>query len=223
MWSSVFRLLTCPLCVTPAAWTMMYFFNQFGFQSGGILGALTLGLVVKELWRRSCPRPLALQVHLLLLCRQAVSQLPRAAAERLHGKAVLLHTVLFMHIVVAQHQLRACWHLMVQDGVRTTLSMHSRRLLMPYCRTGSRTRTSGRHRLPCAGRGCTCSCRCCSASSGLASTSRQKAARPLRTPVPSSSQVHTTSIWLWSHLLLTLVRLTGATGISSGPRGCVHL
>jgi hypothetical protein len=47
-----------------AAWTMMYFFNQFGFQSGGILAALTLGLAVKELWRRSCPRLLALQVEM---------------------------------------------------------------------------------------------------------------------------------------------------------------
>lgn len=47
-----------------AAWAMMYFFTQFGFQSGGILAALTLGLCVKELWRRSRPRCLALQVGL---------------------------------------------------------------------------------------------------------------------------------------------------------------
>jgi hypothetical protein len=44
------------------AWASMYFFTRFGFQSGGILAALTLGLVVKELWRRSCPRCLASQV-----------------------------------------------------------------------------------------------------------------------------------------------------------------
>ena len=46
-----------------AAWASMYFFTRFGFQSGGILAALTLGLGIKELWRRSCPRCLASQVR----------------------------------------------------------------------------------------------------------------------------------------------------------------
>jgi hypothetical protein len=51
-----------PVVFTIAAWAMMFFFTQFGFQSGGILAALTLGLGIKELWRRSCPRCLASQV-----------------------------------------------------------------------------------------------------------------------------------------------------------------
>ncbi len=45
---------------------MMYFFNQYGFQSGGIIASLTLGLSVKELWRSRLPPYLALKVIYLL-------------------------------------------------------------------------------------------------------------------------------------------------------------
>ncbi len=46
----------------PAALSMKYFFDQYDFESGGALAALTLGLTVKELWRRQWPRFLARQV-----------------------------------------------------------------------------------------------------------------------------------------------------------------
>ena len=38
---------------------MKYFFDKYQFTSGGALGSLTLGLVVKELWRRRLPSLLA--------------------------------------------------------------------------------------------------------------------------------------------------------------------
>ena len=41
---------------------MKFFFDKYEFTSGGALGSLTLGLVVKELWRRRLPGPLASQV-----------------------------------------------------------------------------------------------------------------------------------------------------------------
>ena len=34
---------------------MKYFFDHFSFTSGGALGSLTLGLLVKELWKRGWP------------------------------------------------------------------------------------------------------------------------------------------------------------------------
>ena len=41
---------------------MKFFFDKYEFTSGGALGSLTLGLVVKELWRRRLPGLLASQV-----------------------------------------------------------------------------------------------------------------------------------------------------------------
>lgn len=41
---------------------MKYFFDKYQFTSGGALGSLTLGLVVKELWRRRLPGLLASKV-----------------------------------------------------------------------------------------------------------------------------------------------------------------
>lgn len=41
---------------------MKYFFDQYHFESGGALAALSLGLTVKELWRRKWPKYLASQV-----------------------------------------------------------------------------------------------------------------------------------------------------------------
>ena len=46
----------------PAALSMKFFFDKYEFTSGGALGSLTLGLVVKELWRRRLPGLLASQV-----------------------------------------------------------------------------------------------------------------------------------------------------------------
>ena len=43
---------------------MKYFFDKYEFTSGGALGSLTLGLVVKELWRRRLPALLASEVGL---------------------------------------------------------------------------------------------------------------------------------------------------------------
>ncbi len=42
-----------------AALAMKYFFDRFEFTSGGALGSLTLGLLVKELWKRGWPPGLA--------------------------------------------------------------------------------------------------------------------------------------------------------------------
>ncbi len=52
-----------------AALAAKYFFDQFDFESGGALAALTLGLFVKELWRRQWPKFLAAQVRLRLLLK----------------------------------------------------------------------------------------------------------------------------------------------------------
>ena len=46
-----------------AALSMKYFFDKYQFTSGGALGSLTLGLVVKELWRRRLPGLLASKVR----------------------------------------------------------------------------------------------------------------------------------------------------------------
>ena len=39
---------------------MKYFFDHFDFTSGGALGSLTLGLLVKELWKRGWPPHLSI-------------------------------------------------------------------------------------------------------------------------------------------------------------------
>ena len=44
----------------PAALTMKYFFDHYEFTSGGALGSLTLGLLVKELWKRGWPPGLSI-------------------------------------------------------------------------------------------------------------------------------------------------------------------
>ncbi|KAK9826729.1 hypothetical protein WJX81_002380 [Elliptochloris bilobata] len=41
------------------ALAMKFFFDSYGFSSAGAVAALVQGLVVKELWRRGIPRPLA--------------------------------------------------------------------------------------------------------------------------------------------------------------------
>lgn len=51
-----------PYLCAPAALSMKYFFDQLHFESGGALAALTLGLTVKEMWRRQWPKLLARQV-----------------------------------------------------------------------------------------------------------------------------------------------------------------
>lgn len=38
---------------------MKFFFDSYSFSSAGAVAALVQGLVVKELWRRGMPRPLA--------------------------------------------------------------------------------------------------------------------------------------------------------------------
>ena len=38
---------------------MKFFFDSYSFSSAGAVAALVQGLVVKELWRRGLPRPLA--------------------------------------------------------------------------------------------------------------------------------------------------------------------
>ena len=38
-----------------AALVMKFFFDKFNFTSGGALGSLTLGLVIKEIWSRGWP------------------------------------------------------------------------------------------------------------------------------------------------------------------------
>lgn len=38
-----------------AALMMKFFFDKFDFTSGGAMGSLTLGLVIKELWARGFP------------------------------------------------------------------------------------------------------------------------------------------------------------------------
>ena len=44
-----------------AALFMKFIFDKYGFTSGGALGSLTLGLIVKELWARGQPGPFALR------------------------------------------------------------------------------------------------------------------------------------------------------------------
>jgi len=44
--------LTLPV---PAALVMKFFFDKYEFTSGGALGSLTLGLVIKEMWARGWP------------------------------------------------------------------------------------------------------------------------------------------------------------------------
>ena len=44
-----------------AALFMKFIFDKYGFTSGGALGSLTLGLIVKELWARGQPGPFALK------------------------------------------------------------------------------------------------------------------------------------------------------------------
>ena len=44
-----------------AALFMKFIFDRYGFTSGGALGSLTLGLMVKELWARGQPGPFALK------------------------------------------------------------------------------------------------------------------------------------------------------------------
>ena len=44
-----------------AALFMKFIFDKYGFTSGGALGSLTLGLLVKELWARGQPGPFALK------------------------------------------------------------------------------------------------------------------------------------------------------------------
>lgn len=39
----------------PAALFMKFIFDKYAFTSGGALGSITLGLFVKELWRRGQP------------------------------------------------------------------------------------------------------------------------------------------------------------------------
>lgn len=41
-------------CVCVAL-VMKFFFDKFNFTSGGALGSLTLGLVIKEIWARGWP------------------------------------------------------------------------------------------------------------------------------------------------------------------------
>ena len=44
-----------------AALFMKFIFDKYGFISGGALGSLTLGLIVKELWAHGQPGPFALK------------------------------------------------------------------------------------------------------------------------------------------------------------------
>jgi hypothetical protein len=48
-----------PVCLSASALTMKYFFDHYGFGSGGAIGSLTLGMVVKEFWKRRWPPALA--------------------------------------------------------------------------------------------------------------------------------------------------------------------
>ena len=62
---------------------MKYFFDKYGFTSGGALAALTLGLCVKELWRRRLPSFLSSEVR--RAARPAAS-----AADRLRVRSPAL-------------------------------------------------------------------------------------------------------------------------------------
>lgn len=56
LWNNVWKRVGVLII---SALAMKYFFDEFHFESGGALAALTLGLVVKELWRRKLPKYLA--------------------------------------------------------------------------------------------------------------------------------------------------------------------
>ena len=64
---------------------MKFFFDHFSFTSGGALGSLTLGLLVKELWKRGWPPGLAVDKG-----HQAAQQVraPLAGAFRIPGTDV---------------------------------------------------------------------------------------------------------------------------------------
>lgn len=62
---------------------MKYFFDQYHFESGGALAALSLGLTVKELWRRKWPKYLASQVRPL-----PPPSLRLGSTQSLHGFTV---------------------------------------------------------------------------------------------------------------------------------------
>ena len=47
----------------PAALFMKFIFDKYAFTSGGALGSITLGLFVKELWRRGQPTMFAVPDH----------------------------------------------------------------------------------------------------------------------------------------------------------------
>lgn len=68
-----------------AALFMKFIFDRYGFTSGGALGSLTLGLLVKELWARGQPGPFALKETNGEFIRSVrPSPLPSRAASRLH-------------------------------------------------------------------------------------------------------------------------------------------
>ena len=52
-----------------AALVMKFFFDKYNFTSGGALGSLTLGLVIKELWARGWPSFACVEgTHFLFTC-----------------------------------------------------------------------------------------------------------------------------------------------------------
>ena len=54
-WSNFLQIKRLNLAALSTALVMMFFFNKFNFTSGGAIGSLTLGLVIKELWARGWP------------------------------------------------------------------------------------------------------------------------------------------------------------------------
>lgn len=55
MHAAAFSILCLRSCCSCAALVMKFFFDKFNFTSGGALGSLTLGLVIKEIWARGWP------------------------------------------------------------------------------------------------------------------------------------------------------------------------
>jgi hypothetical protein len=66
---------------------MKFFFDHFGFSSGGAIGAIIMGLVVKECWHRRWPAILAGDYPDILL-----SIYPDILLSTLAGDYPIIHT-----------------------------------------------------------------------------------------------------------------------------------